>query len=475
MKALALLRMMLLLVFIGWLFFWVMLPTKTYKYSWTPNLNNHLNSTYFQEQGTNLLLFAFPVMLIAALGCVYLHFQKKEYDVAKSRHLAAWTRPVLVRPPLGIVSVVELIFAAMFVTLLVWSLSNYLRVSFGHLHMHKEGEKVWEAKFRSVSLRLGYIGNICWAFLFFPVTRGSSILPIFGLTSESSVKYHIWLGHLSTILFSAHSIGFIIYWGMTNQMALMLEWSRDYVSNIAGEIAFVLSLAMWATTFPRIRRNMFELFFYTHHLYTLYLFFYIIHVGVAYFCTILPGVFLFLMDRHLRFLQSRQSVRLISTRLLPCATIELNFSKTPGLSYNPTSILFVNVPSISKLQWHPFTVSSNCNMEPDKLSIIIKSGGNWSQKLYQELSSQVDRLLVSVEGPYGPTSSNFLRHESLVMISGGSGITPFISIIQILIDCTGTDVGVLVCGPKKMRHEVANICSSGLAPNLHFESISFNW
>lgn len=48
-------------------------------------------------------------------------------------------------------------------------------------------------------------------------------------------------------------------------------------------------------------------------------------------------------------------------------------------------------------------------MEPDKLSIVIKSGGNWSQKLYQELSSQVDRLLVSVEGPYGPTSSNFLR------------------------------------------------------------------
>ena len=48
-------------------------------------------------------------------------------------------------------------------------------------------------------------------------------------------------------------------------------------------------------------------------------------------------------------------------------------------------------------------------MEPDKLSIVIKSEGNWSQKLYRELSSQVDRLLVSVEGPYGSTSSNFLR------------------------------------------------------------------
>ena len=81
----------------------------------------------------------------------------------------------------------------------------------------------WQAKFRSVSLRLGYVGNICWAFLFFPVTRGSSILPLVGLTSESSIKYHIWLGHLSMILFAAHTVGFVIYWAMTNQMAAVLE------------------------------------------------------------------------------------------------------------------------------------------------------------------------------------------------------------------------------------------------------------
>lgn len=48
-------------------------------------------------------------------------------------------------------------------------------------------------------------------------------------------------------------------------------------------------------------------------------------------------------------------------------------------------------------------------MEPDRLSIVIKSEGSWSQKLYQELSSSVDYLNVSVEGPYGPTSSHFLR------------------------------------------------------------------
>ncbi|GJR95949.1 ferric reduction oxidase 4-like protein [Tanacetum coccineum] len=233
---------------------------------------------------------------------------------------------------------------------------------------------------------------------------------------------------------------------------------------------------------------------------------------------------------------------------------------TKGLEYTPSSILFVNVPLISKRQWHPFTVTSNANMDPDTLSIVIKCQGTWSHKLYQQLSSSpIDRLQVSVEGPYGPASPHFLRlvldlYENLVLISGGSGITPFISIIrelsfqrarqqqhpnknqtipaklakgpsaynytfktlwdmffvcasvflatsfvflwqkkdndkreatkcklgaieEMLLENNkkGSAVGVMACGPRKMRHEVAKICSSSLARNLHLESMSFNW
>ncbi|KAK1409130.1 hypothetical protein QVD17_35655 [Tagetes erecta] len=427
-------RMILLLVFIGWLFMWVMLPTKTYKYSWTLSLSkHHLNSTFFREQGTNLLLFSFPMMFLASLGCLYLHFQTKHVpkSLTRRRWLDFWKRPLIVMNPLGIVNAMELMFSAMFIVLLGWSLYNYLHVSFGHLHMHKVDEKVWQAKFRSVSLRLGYIGNITWAFLFFPVTRGSSVLRLVGLTSESSIKYHIWLGHISMVLFTAHSVGFIIYWGMTDQLELMKEWSQTYVSNVAGEIAFVLALVMWVTSIRSVRQKMFEIFFYVHQTYILYLFFYIIHVGVAYFCLILPGIFLFFIDRCLRFLQSQTRIRLIAARILPCDVIELNFSKTPGLEYNPTSMLFVNVPLISTLQWHPYTVTSNANTEPDTLSVVIKCQGTWSRKLYEELcGSSIDSLQVSVEGPYGPTSSHFLSYENLVLIGGGSGITPFISIIR---------------------------------------------
>lgn len=110
----------------------------------------------------------------------------------------------------------------------------------------------------------------------------------------------------------------------------MLEWAETGISNLAGEIAMVFGLAMWATTFPRIRRKFFELFFYTHYLYIPLIIFYVFHVGFSYFCITLPGFYLFLIDRYLRFLQSQQKARLVSARILPCEAVELNFSKSPG-------------------------------------------------------------------------------------------------------------------------------------------------
>ncbi|XP_078163422.1 ferric reduction oxidase 2-like [Carex rostrata] len=434
---LKLMKIFLALVFAGWIFAWTIKPTNTFRNTWSPKLYADTNSTYFGRLGTTILIYAFPVMFVAVLGCIYLHLHEKNDDKKNqgrnrfSSSLAAWKRPVLVRGPLGVVSGIELTFSLMFLALLVWCFTTYLKVSFANLKVH-HSEKVWQAKLDSTALRLGLIGNLCCAFLFFPVTRCSSLLPLVGLTSESSIKYHIWLGHIVMVLFTAHGVCYFIFWASTNQLDEMIKWSKTDIANVPGELALLSGLALWATTFPRIRRNMFELFYYTHHLYIAFFFFYMLHVGIGFICQILPGIFLFMVDRYLRFLQSRTKVHLVSVRLLPSEGIELNFSKNPGFSYNPLSTIFINVPSVSRLQWHPFTISSSSNLEPERLSVIMKKEGSWTQKLYRTLSEHatLDGLDVSVEGPYSPISENFLRYESLVMISGGSGITPFISIIR---------------------------------------------
>ncbi|KAK9665457.1 hypothetical protein RND81_14G113200 [Saponaria officinalis] len=444
MNTIALLKLICLLVFIGWMFIWVVISMEFYQYKWTPTLMEKFNATYIGGQGTHLFLLTFPMMLISVLGCIYLYIKSKkelpsESSSATRKHMGYLRRPLLVLGPLGVITTMELIFAIMGIALVCWQFGNYFYVSVKHPYMESmRKDSVWLMRFRSVSLRLGYASNVAWAFVFFPVTRFSSILPLVGLTYESSIKYHIWIGQVVMILSALHTVGFFVYWLITNQLILLLEWSPTWVSNVAGEISWVFLFAMWVTSFAYTRRKTFEVFFYTHQLYALATFFYVVHIGVSWTCQILPGIFLFTLDRYLRFLQSRSNARLISVRLLPGGTVEMTFQKSRGVRYGVTSNLFVNVPKISKLQWHPFTVISNDNMEPDTLSIAINSGGSWTTKIHKELSSSINSLQVSVEGPYGPASTSFLEHESLVLISGGSGITPFISIIREIIHRSNT-------------------------------------
>ena len=108
----------------------------------------------------------------------------------------------------------------------------------------------------------------------------------------------------------------------------MLEWKKTGISNVAGEVALLAGLSMWIATIPRNRRKVFELFFYTHYLYTLFIVFFIFHVGIFYACTILPCFYLFLVDRYLRFLQSRRRVRLVSS-----ASRDFTYCKIKGAKY----------------------------------------------------------------------------------------------------------------------------------------------
>ncbi|KAL7121424.1 hypothetical protein ACP275_02G180900 [Erythranthe tilingii] len=425
-------------IFLGNIMMWIIMPTDTYYNDWLLHILAATNSTFFGIQGPIMLDFTFPILFIAILGCLYLHLGNKLQPnfTPRNKKLRFATKPMIVKG-LGIVTLTELALFTLFIALCVWYFADYIRHWFKQALQRSidKDEKLWQTKLDRVGIVTGVTGNLCLTFVFYPVTRSSSILRMLGLTYESSIKYHVWIGNLAMLLFTAHGFLYILYWILTHQLSQMLQWGDHYVSNIAGEICLVCGLCLWITSYPKLRRKLFELFLYTHYLYIPFIIFFVLHIGIGFATIMLPGFYLFLIDRYLRFLQSRDNVRLVSARVLPCRTVELNFSKTPGLSYNPTSTIFVNVPTISKMQWHPFTVTSSSNLEPQVLSVVIKCEGNWTKKLYDVVSSPspADRLHVSIEGPYGPSTTHFLRNDMLVLISGGSGITPFISIIRELI------------------------------------------
>ena len=85
------------------------------------------------------------------------------------------------------------------------------------------------------------------------------------------------------------------------------------------------------------------------------------------------------------------------------------------MKYHALSFIFLNVPGISALQWHPFSVSSSPYDGDDRLKVLIKPYGEWTHQLQDVVSAAVKSgpcpfsIKAAVEGPYGHESDYFLQ------------------------------------------------------------------
>lgn len=159
---------------------------------------------------------------------------------------------------------------------------------------------------------------------------------------------------------------------------------------------------------------------------------------------VFPGIFLFGLDKILRIVQSRPETCILAAKVFPSKAIELILPKDPsnffipysyqnliqrsltkfflliaGFKYTPTSVVFMKIPSISKIQWHSFSIISSSSIDDDTLSVLVKCEGSWTSSLYDmiqaDLHSGADQkkcIPIGVEGPYGPASVDFLGYRN---------------------------------------------------------------
>ncbi|XP_068652314.1 ferric reduction oxidase 8, mitochondrial-like [Aristolochia californica] len=435
----ATLRLLMVLILGGWICVWVLQPTESCK-KWWHGAEDKASSTIFGYYGLHFAIFSLPIIVLAILGFVYLHFLNRLQG--NRRHMISVSKffaPVITRGPLGVISAAELLTAALFIMFLAWTF--YSRLS-GDLEKMSpiKSLRLNKLQFRviKVGTRLGSLAEACLVVLLLPVLRRLSLFQLVGLQFETSVRYHIWLGNTMMLIATFHGLIHLTVWSLKHKLKYeMAHWQKTGRVNIAGAITLVIGLIIWITSIPQVRRRKFELFYYTHHLYILFLIFFLFHAGDRHFYTVLAAVFLYALDKILRIVQSTQVTSIISARLLPCKAVELTFPKLPNLSYTPSSIIFIKIPTLSRLQWHPFSICSCSTVDKDKISVIIKCQGQWTNDLHNMIDAQLESdgghktcLPIAVEGPYGPASIFYQRYDSLLLVAGGIGITPFLSILQ---------------------------------------------
>jgi hypothetical protein len=91
-------------------------------------------------------------------------------------------------------------------------------------------------------------------------------------------------------------------------------------------------------------------------------------------------------------------------------------------------LIFINIPEVSKLEWHPFTTSLYNNYTSE-VSLHIKARGDWTNKIINHIYyNNIKKIKIKIDGPYHHLPKNFnktLIKEPTLLIASGIAITTF--------------------------------------------------
>jgi len=101
------------------------------------------------------------------------------------------------------------------------------------------------------------------------------------------------------------------------------------------------------------------------------------------------------------------------------------------LKYIPGQFAFITLVSENlPTEEHPFTISSSPS-RPDALQFVIRSQGDWTRKIHRLKAGDP----VFIDGPYGRFSHRVCPgNDPMIMIAGGIGITPMLSMLRYMAD-----------------------------------------
>ncbi|GAA5830999.1 hypothetical protein JCM11251_005105 [Rhodosporidiobolus azoricus] len=272
--------------------------------------------------------------------------------------------------------------------------------------------------------------------------------------------------HIVAHLFNAWYIGMQATSSIGDRFVIFLEVNFTTGPGVTGWLmtAFLAIIAFFAI--EKRRRKHYERFWFSHHLFVPFFVCWQLH---GMFCLIKPdrppfcdsrqiGVFwkywlvgglLYIMERVLREVRSRHRTWIQKVVLHPSNVVEVQIKKEKTTT-RAGQYIFINVPSLSYFQFHPFTLTSA--PEEDHIAVHIRVVGDWTRAFAEALgcrlpaagelvskdvgaevvSPPIGRVLprIMIDGPFGSASEDVLKYEVSVLVGAGIGVTPFASILK---------------------------------------------
>jgi hypothetical protein len=215
------------------------------------------------------------------------------------------------------------------------------------------------------------------------------------------------------------------------------------IVHITGHMIFGLSvykdgaaITGWIMTlillinFPYLlfRYKFYDLFYYTHFM-LIFLFIPLlcIHaVFTQYFG--FPNAWLFVIVPYLFYFQVRYNRYRPKKAVLMDYAIIGNLIKLkfePVFVHQRGQFVYVNIPQISRLQYHPFSITTGPSEH--RIGVIIQKAGDWSSKLLEKID---EVIYANLDGPISSGLQDMVKFRKVILIASGIGITPYISVLK---------------------------------------------
>ena len=329
----------------------------------------------------------------------------------------------------------------------------------------------------------GHMATLSFALLMLPVARDSLWTSAFGMSFERAIKYHRWLGSAAYFWLTVHMLTWWAAWAkigvfwnniFTTHNLIISDklnghsWRHfDNFTMPFTHMAWILLTLSVAVTLL-LRRRSFD-WFYSLHAYVgvVVLVTGVLHAWSNWYYTA-GGLVLYYIDRTWRFMRRTHSTEAqvallgngsITKLQVPARALRTSLMKSGHFVAGQFAWLYI--PGVSKLSWHPFTISSPPAMaESDGVvTFHIKSMGpkTWTDALTKHAAAllsgkagpegslnashapllagaaadslQPVYLPVTVDGPYG-RPWDFTNRKVIALFAGGIGITPMFSVLS---------------------------------------------
>lgn len=215
-------------------------------------------------------------------------------------------------------------------------------------------------------------------------TSAATFLPL-----DDSIEIHKIIGIVILVESLIHTIAHFInlyivcvrlnfnYWTALFTWQINLGFPTGII-----ELVLLFIILLFAMSYVR-NRGYFQMFYWFHALTIPWLIIMLSHGKVFWRWILLPG-FCYAIEKIFRYKQVSSNKYgdsyITEALVLPSKVTFLVIRRPPKFHFKPGDYIFINIPSIAKYEWHPFSISS-APEKSDYIWLHVKACGNWTKRL----------------------------------------------------------------------------------------------